>query len=424
MSGIVITLWLIGLAVAIMFQPVLGPLVYYMVDWMHPEKQMYGGLNLRWGMVLAVVSLISYLYIGSRRVWPGNALTVILIIFSIWYFSSALVNNVNSQEFSLAVDFIKIILMCVITASVINTRLRIHALIWIVVIAIGMASFRTGLITVLSAGSKNVLGPPFLGETNEYARFVIYTWPLMLFLSRHSAHAYVRYGFMALAGISVFALIGTNSRGAMVAFAAMCFILWLYSSRKITYMLIAGALASIFYFAASEKRLESFTNRQSTITRADEDNSFLGRTRAWEWGWAYVQKNPVLGGGPGVYERIHGRASHNSYFEVLGESGFVGFALWSVIALLTLNTILRIRRLSKGIPDLLWAYDLSFFIMITMAGYFVGGITKNHGMNEYYYMLIAILMGTEIAVRNYLISQAREEDLTKPHYHMQQSSTG
>ena len=51
MSGIVITLWLIGLAVAIMFQPVLGPLVYYMVDWMHPEKQMYGGLNLRWGMV-------------------------------------------------------------------------------------------------------------------------------------------------------------------------------------------------------------------------------------------------------------------------------------------------------------------------------------------------------------------------------------
>jgi putative inorganic carbon (hco3(-)) transporter len=414
MSGLVITAWLFGMMVLALYQPVVGPILYYLVTWMHPEQQMYGGLSLRWTMLIALTSLLGYLFIGKERQFPKNALVPFLIIFAVWYLSSALLNGVNDTEFTFATDFAKIILMCLVAASIINTRLRIHILIWIVVIAIGSVSLRTGLFTIVGGGGRVVIGPTFLGHTNEYARYVMYTWPLMLFLSRHSAHKFVRIGFAVLAVISVFALIGTNSRGAFVAFAAMGAVFWLYSSRKAVSILVISVLTIGAYFAVPQARLDSFLNRAASIDDAETDGSFVGRTVAWEFGWNYVQNNPVFGGGPGVYERVHGRASHNSYFEVLGETGFPGLIMWGAIAVLAFATIYRVRKLTRGIPELAWAHDLAFFIMVSLVGYFVGGITKNHGLNEYYYMLLGLLMGLEIAVLKHLTSLADKEAAGSP----------
>lgn len=409
MFGIVISLWLIAITLLVLFQPALGPVAYYLIVWMHPEEQMYGGLSLRWTFLIALTSLIGFLFMGKGRQVPKSSLVIFVILLMLWYFASALVNDVTDEEFSLATDFAKVVLMSLITACVMNTRARIHTLIWIIVISIGMVSLRTGLITIVSAGGAVVIGPDFLGHTNEYARFVIYTWPLMIFLSRHSAHYYVRVGFAALSVISVLALIGTNSRGALVAFAAMCGVLWLFQNKKIRIALLASLLAMGAYFAAPEKRMESFSNRAATIENADEDTSFVGRTEAWVFGWDYALDHPIFGGGPNIFERVHKTASHSNYFEVLGETGFVGLTIYGVIAILAFATILRIRKLTKGIPDLIWAHDLAFFIMISLVGYFVGGLVKNHGFNEYYYMLLGILMGTEVAVRNYLIAHADGE---------------
>ncbi len=409
MSGIVISLWLMAITLFVVFQPVVGPLAYYLIVWMHPETQMYGGLSLRWTFLIASTSLVGFLFMGKSRQVPKNSLVIFLILLMLWYLASALINDVTSEEFSLATDFAKVVLMCLVTACVMNTRARLHTLIWIIVISIGMVSLRTGLITIISGGGAVVIGPAFLGHTNEYSRFVIYTWPLMIFLSRHSAHYYVRAGFAALSVVSVFALIGTNSRGAFVAFAAMCGVLWLYQSKKIGIALLALVLAAGAYFVIPEKRMESFTNRAGTIEHAEEDSSFIGRTQSWAFGWDYALDHPIFGGGPNVFERVHNVASHSNYFEVLGETGFVGLTIYGVIAILAFATILRIRKLTKGIPDLIWAHDLAFFIMISLVGYFVGGIVKNHGFNEYYYMLLGILMGTEVAVRNYLIAHADGE---------------
>lgn len=406
MSGLVVSLWLLGSTLLALVQPVVGPLLYYLIVWMHPEQQMYGGLDLRWTLIIAVTSLFGYLSLGKQRQFPKNSLVFFLILFSLWYFASAFINNVDDREFTLATDFAKIILMSLLTASIMNTRARLHILTWIIVIAIGSVSMRTGLITILSGGGSVVVGPKFLGHTNEYGRFVIYTWPLMVYLARQSALPYVRMGFAALAGLSVFALIGTNSRGAFVAFAAMCAVLWYYGNKKIISVVLIGAFAVAAVFILPPDRLESFTSRASSIENADKDTSFMARTESWTFGWNYALNHPVFGGGPNTFERVHKVASHSSYFEVLGETGFVGLAIWSVMGILAFTTIFRIRRLTKGIADLAWADDLAFFIMISLVGYFVGGLAKNHGLNEYYYMLLGILMGLETAVINYLVSRS------------------
>lgn len=411
MSGFIITLWLFGITVLTMIQPVTGPLVYYLITWMHPEAQMYGGSSIRWTLLIAATSLIGFIFNSKERQFPKNALMFFLFFWAFWYFMTALVNWVVPNEFTLATDFVKVILMSWVTASVINTRPRIHALIWILVICIGSVSFRTGVFAILAGGHSVIVGPKFLGHTNEYARFVIYTWPFMLYLARHSAHAYVRLGQMALAATAILALIGTNSRGALVAFGAMCIILWLYGRRKIVSVLLLVTFAGGIYLIIPQNRLESFTSRASTIEKPGEDRSFLQRTDSWAFGWDYALKNPYFGGGPGTFERLHGKAAHSNYFEVLGEAGFTGLIIYIIIALLAFAMIFRIRRKSRGIPDLIWAHDLAFYAMIILVGYFVGGITKNHGLNEYYYMLLGILMGLETAVNRHLAAAADKQRL-------------
>lgn len=388
-----------------------GPLVYYMMVWLSPDSQMYSGLSLRWTLIVAVASLLGYLSLGDRRKSSSNPMVFFLLLLTIWYLLSAFVNKLEGSDLTLATDFAKIALMCWVTASIITTRARIHALAWILVIAIGGVSLRTGVMTAVTGGGSVIVGPEHLGHTNEYARFVIYTWPFMLYLARHSAHFYVRFGHAVLAAAAVLTLIGTNSRGALVAFAAMYFILWLYGKRKILPIVLMGTFISIAYFVLPQQRLESFTSRTTSIENAETDPSFMARTESWAFGWSYALEHPFFGGGAGVFERVHKVASHSSYFEVLGESGFVGLGIYLILGVLAFMTIFRIRRLTRGITELIWAHDLAFFIMIALVGYFVGGITKNHGFNEYYYMLLGILMGLETSVKNYLVGQAQSVGL-------------
>jgi len=411
MSGVIISAWLIGITLFALFQPMAGPLIYYMMVWLSPDSQMYSGLSLRWTLMIAISSLVGYLSLGDRRKSPGNYIVFFVVLLAVWYLLSAFVNNIEGRDFTLATDFAKITLMCWVTASLVITRARIHALIWVLIIAIGGVSLRTGVMTAIVGGGGAIIGPTHLGHTNEYARFVIYTWPFMLFLARHSAHYYVRLGNGVLAAAAVLTLIGTNSRGAFVAFAAMCFILWLYGKSKILPIVLIGTFLSVAYFVLPPQRLESFTSRTATIENAEEDNSFLARTESWAFGWSYALENPFFGGGAGVFERLHKFAAHSNYFEVLGESGFVGLGIYAIIAVLAFMTVFRIRRLSRGITELIWAHDLAFYIMISLVGYFVGGLTKNHGFNEYYYMLLGILMGLETAVKNYLVEQAQSVGL-------------
>lgn len=408
MAGFLIIPFLLMAAPLVISLPVLGPLVYYWLTWMRPETQMYGVLPLRWTLILAVTALVSALLRANRWEFPRGALAPVLIIFAAWYVIATLSNP--GADMGLAGDFVKIILMTLVSASILTTRIRVHAVIWVVLICIGIAAVRTAAIVMVNPGGRYVLGPDYLGQTNEYARVLLYTFPLALFMARHSAHHYVRFGMLVLTGCIALSVIGTNSRGGMVAFLVMCGIMWLKGRRKIPVAIGILIFAGAVFLVIPEGRIDSFFSRMQSIETADKNASFLSRTAVWKLGWEYVQAHPVFGGGAGLYERVFLIASHNSYLEILGEMGFPGFALWLLIALLAFRLTFRIRRLSRDIADLRWAYDLAYYSQLMFIGYFVGGFLKNHGLFEFYYMLIGILMGTAIAVQNYLISKATDDD--------------
>ncbi len=408
MSGIIITFFLVASIPLIIMQPVLGPVVYYWMVVMRPDVQMWGVFPIRWTLIIAIAALISMLIRAKQWQPPKGGLAPLLVIFAVWYYLSALVNT--GSDMTLVTDFAKVVLMCMVTASVLITRVRLHAVIWVIVICVGAAAIRTAALLIVNPGSPFIIGPKVFGHTNEYARVLLYVFPLVLFLARYSAHKYVRLGMNVLAVCFVLSIIGTNSRGGFVALLAIGGVLWLRGKRKITTAIAALALIGGALLVIPESRIESITNRMSTIENTEVDVSFQNRTAVWAETWKYVNRNPIFGGGAGFAERVVERASHNSYMEVMGETGFVGLGIWTLILLGAISTSFRIRRLSKNILELRWAYDLAYFLQLSLVAYVVGGLVKNHGFFEYYYMLIGILLATETVVRTHIAAHAPDKE--------------
>jgi probable O-glycosylation ligase (exosortase A-associated) len=156
----------------------------------------------------------------------------------------------------------------------------------------------------------------------------------------------------------------------------------------------------------------------NTIGSANEDDSMMGRVAAWKISSAIALANPVFGGGIHAVEiakvwktfmdapnllwfvqglgmnvlEADGRAAHSIYFETMGDLGFVGFGLFIALlinALMTGREVIHIA--TKAGPDMRWALDLAYAIMISVVAYSVGGALLSAAYFELPYILFMLL---------------------------------
>jgi probable O-glycosylation ligase (exosortase A-associated) len=127
--------------------------------------------------------------------------------------------------------------------------------------------------------------------------------------------------------------------------------------------------------------------------------------------WNLALHRP-LGGGfeafePGMFAayapepgRIHD--SHSIYFEVLGEHGFIGLAIFLVLGLMTWRTASWVIKQSRGDPTRRWAADLCAMVQVSLVGYASSGAFLGLAYFDLYYTLIAVVALSKVI----LISQA------------------
>jgi probable O-glycosylation ligase (exosortase A-associated) len=133
----------------------------------------------------------------------------------------------------------------------------------------------------------------------------------------------------------------------------------------------------------------------------------------WRFALKVARDNPVLGGGFNVFydqdlrDRYlepgeTGRAVHSIYFEVLGEQGYIGFAMFFLIGVAAFFTCGRTMALTSKRPDLAWANSLARMSQVSVVGYAINGITLNLATFDLYYSLLAIIVLNRIIVERAL----------------------
>jgi putative inorganic carbon (HCO3(-)) transporter len=289
-----------------------------------------------------------------------------------------------------------------------GTRIRIHALIAAVCLGLGFHGFTQGLMYIASGGGHKILGIPSVGDNNSFAVAILMVIPLMLYLAMYSADHIIKFSWFAGLTVSVISVVATFSRGGFIGMAMLGFGLVATSKRKAASLLmLAVAAVAIYAFAPA-----AWFARVDTIDSATSDDSFMGRVIAWKISTLVALARPFFGGGfhaiqslpvwqayqanfasldfiPTSLPDVSPHAAHSIYFEVLGDLGFVGLFLFLSLLLLSFRNVQVIRKLSKGKPELAWAYDLANALRLSMIVYCVSAAALSMAYLELLYILLA-----------------------------------
>lgn len=400
MLSLLVVLAFIATLPAILMFPQVGVLVWFWLAFMNPHRLTWGGTNdFQFAMIAGATALIGWLIADDKKRLPMNAVTWLLIALTLWVSFTTVFAVAPEAAFAKWDKTIKILLMTFLAISLMQTRERIHALVWVIVISLGIFAIRGGIGTIIGGGKYPVWGPPgsFIESNNQLALALIVALPLVRHLQLQTKDRFLRIGLMGLLVLQTFSIIGSSSRGAFLGLIAMAAFLIMKSRYKMRFGLLALCLgAGLAMFVP-----DTWVDRMRTIENYEEDRSAQGRFEAWEFAFRAAVDRPITGGGFLAYnnkdyfmrlvpEAMRPRSIHSVYFEVLGDHGFIGLGLFLTLMAATWQSFGRIIKENRDRPERKWAADLAAMGQVSLIGYAVTGAFLNLAFFDLYYAVIAI----------------------------------
>ena len=201
--------------------------------------------------------------------------------------------------------------------------------------------------------------------------------------------------------LTLFAVLGTQSRGALVGLAAVGMMLaWKSPQRARIFMLFLAVIPVALAFMP-----DSWWERMGTISNYEEDASAMGRIEAWTVAFNLAASNFMGGGFEGI-TASGVRDVHSIYFEVLGEHGFIGFFLFMMVLGFTWSSAGWVIRQARGVAELAWAENLARMLQVSGLAYCTSGAFLGMAYFDYLYLLIAITVATRRLVEQHLATSS------------------
>jgi probable O-glycosylation ligase (exosortase A-associated) len=327
--------------------------------------------------------------------------TVVFLLFVFWMCITQLAAYDTDASYEQWSKVMKIDFMLVVAMVILHSKQHIVALAWVLVASVGYYGLKGGLFTLLTGGDYRVYGPPTttIEGNNELALALVMTIPLARFLQLNTPSRWIRHGLTALMLLCAVAAIGSHSRGAMLAIAAMVMLLWWHSNGK-------SAVAAIIVFSGIALFLfmpDIWHERMGSIQTYEQDESAMGRINAWTMAWN-LASDRILGGGFSIVnselfsqyapDPTTPRAIHSIYFQVLGEHGFVGLFLFLLMWIVVWRSAGRLRTQGSLHPQTLWLSSLGAMCQVSLVGYAVGGAFLSLAYFDLpYNLLILVVLG-------------------------------
>jgi len=400
MRDIFVTAVIFGALPFVLARPYIGILLWTWVSFMNPHRLCWGfAYDFPFAYVIAVVTLISVLISREPKKIPWTRETVVLVIFVLWMVVTTIFSVYPILAWPQLEKVLKIQLMVFVTMMLIQNKDRLNLLVWVMALSLAFYGVKGGIFTIVHGGVYHVRGPAktFIGGDNEMGLALIMTIPLLRYLQSIATRAWLRYAMTAAMVLSALAAIGSQSRGAMLGMAAMGMFFWIKSRGKFFTALLTAVAAALILMTMPQ----AWFDRMATIENYQQDASAEGRINAWKMALNLAKDRP-LGGGfntfqPGMFavyapdpKNVHD--SHSIYFEVLGEHGFFGLALFLLLGLMTWRTASWIIKRARGDPENRWAADLAAMVQVSLVGYASGGAFLGLANFDLYYTLIAVVV--------------------------------
>lgn len=407
--------WVVLLPLALRSGAQLGVVLWAWTSLLAPNDVLYGlGAGLPYAKIAAGLTLGLMLAGrggGIRMRWDASVL--LMIALALW--------GIASQSMGVAADptdgwdlcqkYVKVLLLGVVVTGVMRDRLRLHALLLAICLGIGFTGLGEGAKFLLSGGGHKIEGTASTGDNNQIGLDVLLIIPLLYYLHATARQRPMRVVCIAVMGMCAVCIIATASRAAFMGLALLG-VVYVLSSRRKVLGLLTVTLISI---AGSQLVSDAWVNRMNTIQSAEEDDSFMGRVGAWKVSAALALHRPLVGGGFHAIQHVEvwganvgdagqldwfgtppplvQHAAHSIYFEMLGDLGFGGLALFVALFAVAWRNAAKVRRLVRRSlrPDLAWAGSLAGALQASVLVFLVGGSMLSAAYYDIDYLLVAML---------------------------------
>ncbi|MBF0434567.1 MAG: putative O-glycosylation ligase, exosortase A system-associated [Magnetococcales bacterium] len=451
MRDLFLTLFIFGYMPWIVIRPHYGIFMWSWLTYMTPHRLTWSfAFDFRFNYFVTIITLYSIYKSKAHKLHiPITVATSFWILFTIWVTLSGIDAIEQGAAWTEWTRYMKIQIMVLVTYSLIKKKEHLVFLVGVIAFSIGFFAFKGGLFTLLKGGHFRVLGPEysFIADNNTFALAVNMTMPLMFYFLETVKSKIIRLLIVFHIFLCILAVFGSYSRGGLIGLLTIAIALWLSSSRKIillTFILILIPAAEMIMpekwtqrispmldslniphtipanwllsprriwennefmsSSFSDANIEKFETNQGLIKEDAEilrDLSIKGRFDAWNMAKLMSKDRPVFGGGFGSFSQesfdrytpgVFRHAAHSIYFQVLGEQGYAGLIIWSLMHVATIFTGLWVVIRCKKDPDLGWASIMARNIIIGMLGYYSSGLSLGLAYYDLPYHYAAILV--------------------------------
>ena len=373
---------------------------------MNPHRYTYGIAYSAPLAAAAAVSVMLGLLMTKERESPFKASPVIwFAIFMLWMTLSWLAGIDPAGDYEQWKKVMKIDVMLLVALMLLRSKQHIFALMWVATGSLALLGLKGGVFTLTSGGTFHVYGPPgsFIEDNNEFALALVMTIPLLRFLQLQLIKAWARHAMTGTMVLCAAAALGSQSRGALLAIAAMVLYFWWNGKNKlgVGLVILVAAIPLLMFMP------ESWVDRMSAMTSYDEDASAMGRINAWWSAWNSAFHYPFGVGFNSARAELFAlyspnpsdiHAAHSIYFQILGNHGFAGLVLFIGIFTATWRSAGWLRRQKLPSPEARWCNDLGAMCQVALAGYAVGGAFLSLAYFDLPYEIMVLVVLTRIWV--------------------------
>jgi probable O-glycosylation ligase (exosortase A-associated) len=383
-----------------LFRPWVGLLAWAWIGYMNPHRLTWSfAFNLPFAMLVAIPTMLGFLFTRERRPFLWTRETVLLLILWGWFTVTSIFSVYPDAAWAKWNEVSKILLMAMLTVPLFQDRERLRLLLLVIACSLGFYGLKGGIFALMTGGQYMVLGPPnsFFADNTELSLALTMSAPISLYLAKEETDRRRRLALYALFFFTVVAVPFTYSRAGILGLAVVLIVLFASARRRVLMIpIVVVGLFAFVWFAP-----ERWFNRVETLQDYQADQSAQLRLMSWRVGVAIASERPVLGGGFRVF--IHretydmylpefplsyGADAHSVYFGLLGEHGWVGLGLYLALVGCTLSSLQKLRRLR--IAELAWISQYARMLQASLLAFLVTGAFLSVAYFDLVYQLIMV----------------------------------
>ena len=422
-------------------RPFLLVAVYAYIDIVSPQRLSYFLLNSIPISFIAFGAMVgAWLVMDDKKDCRFSARQGLMLVLLAWCGYTTMTADFPVEALTKWNWVWKAIIAGVFLPLVLRTRLRIEAMTVFMILCASTIIINGGMKTALSGGGYGVLNLMVDNNSGLYEGSIISCVaisliPLILWLAKHGTifpPDWKVKGFCYCLCLACLLMpIGTEARTGLVCIVILAGLMLMRSPRRFVYgpLMLLAALVSIPFLPAS------FTQRMQTIENHQGDESASTRVAVWMWTLDYVKDHPGGGGfdnylqnsftyvarsvvtdsgGSRLETRIvtdKGRAYHSAYFELLGEQGYFGFAVWALIHLICFIRTESIRRFyrKRDGPQEAWILPFALALQQGHIIYMIGSLFVGIAYQPFIFMMLALQIGLDTYLTRKRKAAARQD---------------